>query len=723
VLSFGGNVEASGGVVGVKRHADARARGIKRVQVEPHLSITGACSAEWVPIKPKTDPAFMFAMIHELIFEHGDKLDLKFLRDHTSSPYLVGPNGYYMRDTATRKPLLWDDRTGAAVPHDTPDTVPALLGSYTVAGVEVGPDDQIWTHNTAEARTAHQVLADHVAGYTPEWAAEICGVSAETIRRISKEFLDHARIGETIEVSGRTLPLRPVSIHLGKTVNNGWGGYESCWARTQLVCMTGSLEVPGGTLGTTVRLNRPATSRQASVLPGEDGFMVYPWNPTDKENWRAQPQIRNAHSTLVPLVADSAWSPALGPTHFAWMAQKHAPDKFPKSTPPDVWFCYRTNPAISFWDTDGINDVLANFPFIVCFAYTMDETNHFADVLLPDCTDLEGLQLIRVGGTKYIEQFWDTAGFALRQPVAGVQGEARDFTWISQEIAKRTGLLEEFITAVNKGAAGIRLFGEGYDFSLDTKKEHGVEEIWDACCKAASAELSGGEDIVGLDYFKEHGYKVGPYDRINWYLFPSLEDQGIRFELPYQERLTRIGRELGNRLHEMGITWWDKQLREYEPLPSWHDFPGIWETALATNFNVDIDDYPFWLLTSRSMQYSWGGNVGIQMIKEVAGNIAGHEGIIINAQMAAELGIEDGDRIEVTSPLNSTRGRAVLRQGIRPDTILMIAQFNHWKTPLAKDFDVPSMNKLMPMLLDLTDATGSGADLVKVNIRKIGDGA
>jgi phenylacetyl-CoA:acceptor oxidoreductase len=111
------------------------------------------------------------------------------------------------------------------------------------------------------------------------------------------------------------------------------------------------------------------------------------------------------------------------------------------------------------------------------------------------------------------------------------------------------------------------------------------------------------------------------------------------------------------------------------------------------------------------------------MIKEVAGNIAGHEGIIINAQMAAELGIEDGDRIEVTSPLNSTRGRAVLRQGIRPDTILMIAQFNHWKTPLAKDFDVPSMNKLMPMLLDLTDATGSGADLVKVNIRKIGDGA
>ena len=61
VLSFGANVEASGGVCGVKRHADARNRGMKRVQIEPHLSVTGACSAEWIPIKPKTDSAFLFA--------------------------------------------------------------------------------------------------------------------------------------------------------------------------------------------------------------------------------------------------------------------------------------------------------------------------------------------------------------------------------------------------------------------------------------------------------------------------------------------------------------------------------------------------------------------------------------------------------------------------------------------------------------------------------------
>jgi len=30
------------------------------------------------------------------------------------------------------------------------------------------------------------------------------------------------------------------------------------------------------------------------------------------------------------------------------------------------------------------------------------------------------------------------------------------------------------------------------------------------------------------------------------------------------------------------------------------------------------EDYPFWLVTARSMQYAWGGNVGMQLIKEVA---------------------------------------------------------------------------------------------------------
>jgi phenylacetyl-CoA:acceptor oxidoreductase len=384
-----------------------------------------------------------------------------------------------------------------------------------------------------------------------------------------------------------------------------------------------------------------------------------------------------------------------------------------------VWFVYRTNPAISFWDTKKLSQTMARFPFVVAFAYTFDETNWMADVLLPEATDLEGLQLIRVGGTKYIEYFWDYQGFALRQPIVEPQGETRDFTWVATELALRTGLLEKYNTAINRGATSVMLQGEGYDYSLDASKAHSVETIWDAVCRAASAEMSNGQEDQGLDWYREHGFKAIPFPKSLWYLYPALQDHGLRFEMPYQERLYRIGRQLRNRLHEQGIEWWDKQLTEYEPLPVWHDFPGMIRRAIVENFNGQGDDYSFWLLTARSMQYSWGSNVGMPVIKEVADNIKGHGGIIINNKKAAELGIREGDLIEVRSPLGATQGRAVLRQGIRPDVLLMVGQFGHWVTPVAKEFDVPSMNALVPMLMDLTDATGSSADIVPVAVARV----
>jgi len=721
LVSFGANVEASGGVCGVKRHADARKRGMKRVQIEPHLSVTGACSAEWIPIKPKTDAAFLFAMIHVLLHEHPrQRLDLAFLKHRTSSPYLIGPDGFFLRDAKSRKPLIFDERSGRAVAFDTAGADPALEGEFDVDGIEIGADDETTIRHACKASPAFAHLVAFAKDYSPEWAAPICDVSASAIRRVANEFLAHAHVGETIEIEGVKLPYRPVAIALGKTVNNGWGGYECCWARTLLPCLVGALEVPGGTLGTTVRLNRPADNRWSSVTPGPDGFMQYPMNPTAKGEWMARPSVRSAHRTLVPLVANSAWSQALGPTHLAWMMQAQDFDKFPHATPPEVWLVYRINPAISFWDTKAVGEAMAKFPFTVCFAFTHDETNHMADVLLPDCTDLEGLQLLRIGGTKYVEQFWDYQGFALRDPAVPPQGEARDFTWISTELAKRTDLLAEYNVAINRGAAGVKLSGPNYDFSLDPAKVHDVESIWDATCRAASAELTDGSETQGLDWFRQHGFRVKPFSQLQWYLYPKLVETGLRFEQPYQERLFRIGQELKRRLHEQDIHWWDRQVEEYEPLPRWRDLAALWEGALARHYDVRIDDYPFWLVTARSMQYSWGGNVGIQLIKEVADNVAGHGSVVMNCAAGAKLGIADGDLVEVRSALNGTQGRVMLCEGIRPDTLLMIGQFDHWATPYAKDFHAPSMNALMPMLLELTDATGSSADLVKVKVTRLG---
>jgi phenylacetyl-CoA:acceptor oxidoreductase len=130
------------------------------------------------------------------------------------------------------------------------------------------------------------------------------------------------------------------------------------------------------------------------------------------------------------------------------------------------------------------------------------------------------------------------------------------------------------------------------------------------------------------------------------------------------------------------------------------------------------DDFPFWALTAKSMQFSWGSNVTLPMIHEVAENVAGHRGVVINREKAAALGIEDGDPVIVSSATGETRGEAELRHGIRPDTILMVGQFGHWVTPIAKDKNLPNLNNVAAMSISLTDNTGSSADLVRVNVRK-----
>ena len=157
IINCGNNVEASGGVAGIWREADARVRGAKRIQVEPHLSITGAVSAEWVPIRPKTDAAFLFGLIHRILHERDwrEVCDLPYLKHRTSSPYLVGPNGWYLRDAGSGKPLVWDLADGRAKPHDAADLAnPAIYPSAEMMGkLEFVNDlgdanklyDEVWT--------------------------------------------------------------------------------------------------------------------------------------------------------------------------------------------------------------------------------------------------------------------------------------------------------------------------------------------------------------------------------------------------------------------------------------------------------------------------------------------------------------------------------------------------------------------------------------------------
>ncbi len=722
LISFGHNDNVTSGVQAIYRHARARERGMKRVQIEPHMSVTAAKADVWIPIRPKTDAAFLFGMLNVVLHEMdwAGSCDAPFLRSMTNSPYLIGPHGYYLRDPLSRKPLVWDEEEGVAVPFDSKGAASAALsGTFACAGVEVGPDGDSWAHEVTPCRPAFQLLIDFVKPFTPEWAASVCDVQAESIRGLAKEFVKTAAVGKTIEVDGLTLPFRPVAILMGKTVTNGWGAYQAVWARTVMQALVGALEVPGSIMGVNTRLNRPMSDRFESATIGEDGFMSQKLNPTSKENWEAKPHVRNAYKTLVPLVLDSSWSQALGPSTMPYLFISERRSTMPLVSPPDVWIVFKANPMISMMDPKPVAETLEKFPFTVCFAYVQDETNWFADLLLPESTDLESVQLARVGGTSYQEQFWDSIGVAIRQRAVDPVCDTMDMTEISSEIARRTGLLDNYYASINRGSLGSRLRTAKYDFSLKNGERYGADEIWDRVCRAATLTLSGGREERGLDWFSENGAYLVPFARINWYLHPAMVAKRLRYEVPYQERLFRVGEELRRRLHENGIEWWDSQLNEYAALPPWEDFPGVWE-RVPSLFGKKPEDYPFWLLTTKSLQYVHGANAGNPMLADAAGNIMGHRAVMMNAGTGRRMGLETGDRIAIESPIGRIRANVLLREGMRPDVLVALGQFGHWVMPVAKDLGMPGMNRLNPVLMETTDGTGSGADLVRVRVTKEG---
>lgn len=479
-MSFGQNINASGGVTGVRRQADARARGLRRVQIEPHLSVTGATASEWIPIRPKTDHAFLFAMIHVLLHEHRvDELDVPFLSERTAAPYLIAPNGFFLRDPATRKPLVWDRRSGRAVSFDTPGAEPALLGRYTVSGVELGADDERWEHAGVTVATAHQALADHVRDFSPEWAASICDVPAARIRGVANEFLAQACIGRTCEVEGRVMPLRPVVILLGKSVNTGWGSYECMWARTLLQVLVGALEVPGGLLGTKSMIVGPENDRMASCMPGDDGFHGPPVQP-DRQNGLAgeaagAPRAYDAdpahrHRAVRPAARQQlAGVDAPAGPRCRDLGKDEPARRLDRLSLQSADLVLRDRPARR-------DDRRVSVPGVVRLHDRRDEPlRRHPAARLHRPRRASARTHRRHAGLR--AGCYDSQGWVLRQPAVPPRGNSRDASWIGSELARRVGLLREFNEAVNAGFGvfPIPLKGAGYDFSLDVGHPHTPE--------------------------------------------------------------------------------------------------------------------------------------------------------------------------------------------------------------------------------------------------------
>ncbi|MFQ5876066.1 MAG: molybdopterin-dependent oxidoreductase, partial [Dehalococcoidia bacterium] len=347
LLSWGWNITGGGGnkfcwLTWPRQLMEARERGTKVVHIDPRLHSAGPFANTWLPIKPGTDLALALAFCNVLI-ENG-YVDTEYLTGYTNAPFLVQEDEYFYR--VDSKEQVWDQATDGPKDYDDPTVVPALEGEFSVGGETLRP--------------SYQVFKDHVAQYTPEWAAGVCGLSAGDIRSVALEIGQNAMIGSTIEMEGLHLPYRPVGIMAYHMVQQELG-FQVTRALLMLLMLLGAIGAVGGTLTDFTWKIHKGYKGLDEVEIGDPPYNFY------LKKSKFFPINTGLPGVTAKVMLD--------------------PDMYGVEALPEVAILHMVNPLTSFLSQSDFIGAYRKFKFVVVISPWLSETaDYFADVILPAAT-------------------------------------------------------------------------------------------------------------------------------------------------------------------------------------------------------------------------------------------------------------------------------------------------------------------------------------------------
>ena len=648
LLSWGWNITNAGGnkfcfITWPRQLVPAKERGMKVVVIDPRLRGAGSYADEWLPVRPGTDMALALAFSNVLI-ERGF-LDRDYLKKHTNSPFLVKKDGFFLR--VEGKEQVWDPAKGTAVPHDTKGVDPGLDGEFTVGGAKV--------------KTAFQLFKEHVATSTPEWAAGICGVPAESIRRIAVELGQNAMIGSTIQVDGLTLPYRPVACmayHMAQQEH----GFEAIRAMIMVFMLLGAVEAVGG--------------------PRTDFTWKVHGNYEKLEKLKVKDPPYNIY------LADSKFFP-INSNNSAIVAKvTQNPAKYGVNYIPEVVIVHMANPVMSFGSQPDIMEAYKRYKFVAVIDPWLSETaDYFADVVLPAATieKYEG----PLGAT---DQYIDAV--TLRTPPMKPLFQSRGEIDIYLDLCEKAGILygkDGYLDQTNK-ALGLK---DPYKLNLTEKPS--PREIYDRWAKSQGI-------AEGVAYFEKNGVQVkGPVKAGKYYGYAQTPPfNGIRHRL-YGEGLLRLQQEMKAKGADK-IYWQD-----YTPLPTWR----------PRTMDGSPPQYDLTLISYKLVEFKQSRSTFVPLLAE----LAPEQRLEINPKAARAKGIKDGDMVTVESQ-NALTGetrkvtvRARLTEAIRPDTVGMPHHYGMWTHPWTKG-QGPSANVLFFTGEGYVTNTADQSFQVKVRVSK-----
>ncbi len=660
------------------------------ISVNPVRTGYSAIADEWVPIRPGTDGALLLAIVHEIIAL--GLYDRDFLVRYTNSGQLVNQDessdefGLLVRDTSqgeepefAQNQLWWDRHTNAAVRTHTEGADPYLLGSFAM------PDGR-------KVKPAFQLLEERVKSYTPEWAADLTGIPAATIRRLAHEMGIVAR-DQKIELpiawtdswgkEHESVTGNPVAFHAMRGLAAHSNGFHTIRALSILMTLLGTIDRPGGFRH---KAPFPRGIPPAAKTPrGPEGVkpntplgglaLGWPETPNDlfvdehgepvridkgfsweyplsvhglmhnviTNAWQCDPYRID---TLLIFMANMAWNSTMNTGE----VRKMLNDRMPEGTLSD-----RT--------PEGEYKI----PFIVVCDAFQSEMTAYADLVLPDTTYLERHDVMSMLDRPISE--FDGPVDSVRVPVLPPTGECKPFQEVLIELGSRLKL-PAFVKP-----DGSRKFRDYPDFVINFETEPGSgigflsgwrgkggEKFMRGEPNPRQWEMYARNDCVfhqelppSYQYMRNwnKGYmQWAQRARIRRFADPVIihvySDVLQRFRLAAQGKWGK--RRPPQRLRSRVETYFDPLPFYYEPLE-----------RQAT----DGEKYPLAAITQRpmAMYHSWDSqNAWLRQIHT-------HNHLYVNPATARKQAIADGDWIWVESQWGRVRCMAKWSEAVEPNTV------------------------------------------------------
>ncbi len=275
------------------------------------------------------------------------------------------------------------------------DTDVAMLNALIHTVIEEGLTDEEFIRTRARN---FEALKENVKAYSPEAMEPICGIPAQTLREVAREFAK----------------AKGAMILWGMGVSQHVHGTDNARCLIALVTVTGQIGKPGSGLHPLRGQNNVQGASDAGLIP-----MMYPnyQRVTSKE----------AHDWF-----ENFWGMKLddqpGYTVVEIMHKALAPDSDPHKI--RGMYIQGENPAMSDPDLNHARHALASLEHLVVQDIFMTETAWLADVVLPATAWPE-----KTGTVSNTDRMVQLGKQAIDPP-----GQAKPDLWIIQEIARRMGL-------------------------------------------------------------------------------------------------------------------------------------------------------------------------------------------------------------------------------------------------------------------------------------------